>query len=357
MPGFKHCGRLSKVTSWLVAASLLTGIALSWNAGTLLSAAEQTEGKQAKELPAAVDRQVDYVRDVQPLLAARCFSCHGPDEQEAGLRLDRKFAIKGDSGFAVVPGKSEQSLVVQLTAGHDPERLMPPEGKRLTAEEIGLLRAWIDQGAQFPAGNDQDDEYLSLWSLQPLAEAAVPTPDDPDSWIQNPIDAFVLRQLREKQMTPSPPADRTTLIRRLSLDLLGLPPTPAEVDAFVGDTRPDALPRLVDRLLDSGHFGERWGRHWLDMARYADSDGYEKDRPRPNAWRWRNWVIDAINHDMPFDQFTIEQLAGDLLPDATPDQILATAFHRQTLTNTEGGTDKEQFRVEAIFDRVATTGA
>ena len=171
------------------------------------------------------------------------------------------------------------------------------------------------------------------------------------------MDAFVLARLEARGFMPSPEADRYTLIRRLYLDLLGLPPQPAEVDAFVQDTSPQAYDRLVSRLLQSPHFGERWGRHWLDMARYADSDGYEKDRARPNAWRWRDWVIDAINRDLPFDQFTVEQLAGDLLPEATADQKLATAFHRQTLTNTEGGTDQEQFRVEACFDRVETTGA
>ncbi|MEE3220715.1 MAG: DUF1549 and DUF1553 domain-containing protein, partial [Planctomycetota bacterium] len=172
----------------------------------------------------------------------------------------------------------------------------------------------------------------------------------------NEIDFFVLARLETAGISPSPAADRHTLIKRLYCDLIGLPPEPAVVDAFVDDRSPQAYEMLVDRLLASAHFGERWGRHWLDKARYADSDGYEKDRPRPNAWRYRDWVIDAVNNDMPFDQFTIEQLAGDLLPSAAPMQHLATAFHRQTLTNTEGGADQEQFRVEAVFDRVETTG-
>ncbi len=175
-------------------------------------------------------------------------------------------------------------------------------------------------------------------------------------WVRNPVDAFVLNKLETEGVAPSPQASRPTLIRRLSLDLLGLPPSPEEVEAFVYDERPDAYERLVDRLLSSPHFGERWGRHWLDFARYADSDGYEKDRPRPWAWRYRNWVIDAINADMPFDQFTIEQLAGDLLPNATLDQKIATGFHRNTLTNTEGGTDQEEDRVKQVIDRVNTTG-
>ena len=176
-------------------------------------------------------------------------------------------------------------------------------------------------------------------------------------WVRNPIDQFVLAELEQHGLSPSPEADRYTQIRRLSLDLLGLPPSIEQVGEFVNETRPDADEELVDRLLKSPHFDERWGRHWLDMARYADSDGYEKDNARPDAYRWRDWVIDAINADMPFDRFGVEQLAGDLLPNATPLQRLATAFHRQTLTNTKGGTDNEQWRIEACFDRVETTGA
>ena len=356
MPRTCHRKSIPVATLSTCCAVVLAG-GLGWqvSAGGANAAAADKQA-DTRSLPAAAGRKVDYTRDILPILSARCFSCHGPDAQESGLRLDRSFGLKGDSGLAVVPGKGADSMVVQLAAGVDPERKMPPEGKRLTPEEIGLLRAWIDQGATMPA-NTEDDEYLKLWSLQPLTRPAVPAPQDTSNWIASPIDAFVLSRLQAAGLTPSPRADRTTLIRRLSLDLLGLPPTPAEVDAFVADTRPDAFEKLVDRLLASEHFGERWGRHWLDLARYADSDGYEKDRPRLNAWRWRDWVIEAINADMPFDEFTIEQLAGDLLPEATPEQILATAFHRQTLTNTEGGTDKEQFRVEATFDRVATTGA
>jgi hypothetical protein len=177
------------------------------------------------------------------------------------------------------------------------------------------------------------------------------------AWNRNEIDAFVLSTLEARNLAPSPEADRPTLIKRVHYDLLGLPPTPAEVDAFLTDTAPDAYEKIVDRALASPHFGERWGRHWLDKARYADSDGYEKDSARPDAWRYRDWVIASINRDQPFDQFTIEQLAGDILPDATPEQRLATAFHRQTLTNREGGVDQEQYRVEAVFDRTETTGS
>ena len=225
---------------------------------------------------------------------------------------------------------------------------MPPKDKPLTPAEIGKVRAWIDAGAVWP-----DDGMLAVkksdhWAYQPAKRPAVPGTG-------NAIDAFVRARLAKERLQPSPEASRPTLIRRLSLDLLGLPPKPEEVRAFVSDTSPNAYEKLVDRLLASPHFGERWGRHWLDLARYADSDGYEKDKPRPFAYTYRDWVIQAINSDLPFDQFSIRQLAGDLLPNATHAQKVATGFHRQTLTNTEGGTDQEEFRCKAVVDRVSTT--
>ena len=263
----------------------------------------------------------------------------------------------GDSGPSFEIGKSAESDLVERIAGVDPDLVMPPQDKpRLSAKEVGLVRAWIDQGAVWP---DDAGPKVAVrsdhWSFQPIREPAAPAVKKKE-WTRNPIDTFVLARLESEGTGPSPEADRPTLIRRLSLDLLGLPPTPEQVDRFLGDQSPDAYRRLVDRLLESKHFGERWGRHWLDLARYADSDGYEKDRPRPWAWRYRNWVIDAINADMPFDQFTIEQLAGDLLPEATLAQRVATGFHRNTLTNTEGGTDKEEDRVKRNVDRTNTTG-
>ncbi len=315
---------------------------------------------RAAELPPPVDRKIDFARDVKPLLGKHCWSCHGDKKQESGLRLDSRAALLkgGDLGHAVTLGKSADSRLIQFVAAVDPKKLMPPdgEGDRLSAEAVGILRAWIDRGCVWPETDSSAAAKNSHWAYQPLKRGTPPTVMRAD-WIANPIDRFVLAELEKRRLSPSPAADRHTLIRRLSLDLRGLLPPVAEVEAFVSDTRPVAYEELVDRLLDSPHFGERWGRHWLDMARYADSDGYEKDNPRPDAYRWRDWVIDAINADMPFDQFTIEQLAGDLLPNATPMQRLATAFHRQTLTNTEGGTDQEQFRVEACFDRTETTGA
>jgi mono/diheme cytochrome c family protein len=302
---------------------------------------------------------VDFARDVRPILAKNCYSCHGPERRKSGLRLDRKAdaLAGGDSGKAIEPGKADDSALIERVTSDDPTMVMPPKGPRLSAEEVGRLRAWIDQGATWPDGIDTaaSSSGSAHWSFR------VPVRPEPPmikqvAWVRNPIDRFILAKLEAEGVAPSPEADRPTLIRRLSLDLLGLPPTPGEVDAFVNDPCPDAYERLVDRLLSSPHFGERWGRHWLDLARYADSDGYEKDSPRPFAYRYRDWVIAAINRDLPFDRFTTEQLAGDLLPGATLDQKIATGFHRNTLTNREGGTDPEEFRVAAVVDRVNTTG-
>lgn len=310
----------------------------------------------AADLPKAVERKVDFTKDVQPLLVKHCWSCHADKKQESGLRLDRKTPALngGDLGKVIVPGNSAESRLIKYVAAVDPDHVMPPEGERLTAEQVGILRAWIDQGVQWPDSGDVREKNTH-WAYQPVQRPQLPRVQNAD-WAKTPIDLFILAAQQQQGLKPSPMADRYTLIRRLNLDLLGLPPSVEEVDAFVKDERPNAVELLVDRLLASQHFGERWGRHWLDMARYADSDGFEKDNARPDAYRWRDWVIDAINADMPFDQFTIEQIAGDLLPNATPMQKLATAFHRQTLTNTEGGTDQEQWRVEACFDRTETTG-
>jgi hypothetical protein len=291
---------------------------------------------------------IDFTRDIQPLLATHCLLCHGPDAAQGGLRLHTRAGATQelDSGAqAIVPGRPETSELLARVRSHDPLVQMPPEGERLTPEQIAKLDAWIAAGASWEVH----------WAYRPLTDPEPPAVEPPDTTLTD-IDRFVRATLESHGIEPSPEASRTTLIRRLSYDLIGLPPEPAEVDAFVADTSADAYERLVDRLLASPHFGERWGRHWLDKARYADSDGYEKDNHRPDAWRYRDWVIDAINRDLPFDEFTIEQLAGDLLPEATAEQHLATAFHRQTLTNTEGGVDQEQFRVAAVMDRTETLG-
>lgn len=338
-------------------------ILISFIALNATYAEEESTEPSTNKLPAAAERKIDFIKDIQPILAASCYSCHGTDNQEAGLRLDaRKTAFEGgDSGSVILKGDSAKSPLIHLVARIDPEMVMPPEGEGdpLTAAQVGLLRAWIDQGAVWPdsvAVPKNAEPWRTHWAFQPINRPDVP-PVKNSLWVRNPIDAFILENLESEGVEPSPEASRTTLIRRLSLDLLGLPPTPGEVEEFLYDERPDAYERLVERLLQSKHFGERWGRHWLDLARYADSDGYEKDRPRPWAWRYRNWVIDAINADMPFDQFTIEQLAGDLLPNPTLDQKIATGFHRNTLTNTEGGTDQEEDRIKQVVDRLNTTGS
>jgi hypothetical protein len=289
---------------------------------------------------------VDYARDVRPILAENCFACHGPDRaaRKARLRLDRR-----DDALAagvIVPGRPDDSPLVERICSDKPARRMPPPttDKKLTAAQKDLLKRWIADGA----------EYQRHWAF--LAPKR-PTPPavKGEKWVRNPIDRFVLARLEKEGLKPSPEADRVTLLRRLALDLTGLPPTPEEVDAFLKDRRPDAYERQVERLLESPHYGERWGRHWLDLARYADSNGYSIDAPR-SIWPYRDWVIDALNKDLPFDRFTIEQLAGDLLPDARTEQKVATGFHRNTPINEEGGVDPEQFRVEAVADRVNTTG-
>jgi mono/diheme cytochrome c family protein len=293
---------------------------------------------------------VDFAKDIQPIFAEHCTECHGPDKQKAGLNLTDPASLRAElkSGkHAVVPGKPGQSeLIYRLTTTDADEQMPPPEkGKPLPAKDIAKIRRWIAEGGQ----------WSQHWAYRPLDSK--PPAVIGKTAARNQIDWFIYAKLKTTGVPPSPAADRPTLIKRLSYDLIGLPPTPSEVNDFANDKSPDAYGKLVNRLLASPHFGERWGRHWLDKARYADSDGFEKDKPRMNAWRYRDWVIEAINADLPFDQFTIEQLAGDLLPNATEAQKLATAFNRQTLTNTEGGTDKEQWRVAAVMDRVETLGA
>ncbi len=310
-------------------------------------------------VPSTAVDDIDYIRQVQPLLAKYCANCHGAKKQFGGLRLDTGKAILkgGNSGPAVVPGTGADSLLmIALRGGNDEIQAMPPKKEaQPTKDELALLKAWVDGGAKHPANEGITAIAGKHWSFQPIVRVAPPEVKNA-SWPRNPIDRFILARLEKEGLQPSAEADRVTLIRRLSLDLLGLPPTPAEVDAFVNDTQPEAYERLVDRLLASPHYGERWARHWLDLARYADSNGYSIDAPR-SIWKYRDWVIDAINQDKPFDQFTIEQLAGDLLPGATIDQRIATGFHRNTQINEEGGIDLEQFRVESVVDRVNTTGS
>lgn len=308
-------------------------------------------------LPPAAGRKVEFAKDIQPLLAERCYSCHGPDKQKGDLRWDLKASAfqSGDHGPRIVPGHSAQSRVIQLVAGLDPDSVMPPKGERLTSAQIGLLRAWIDQGASWPeSAVARLDNKLNHWAFKAPIRPRVPAVAD-KKWLRNPIDNFVRARLEQEHLRPSPEADRATLIRRLSLDLTGLPPTLQEIDEFLADRAPDAYERLVERLLASPHYGERWGRHWLDAARYADTNGYEKDKPR-SIWPYRDWVINALNRDLPYNQFIIDQLAGDLLPHPSLDQRIATGFLRNSMLNQEGGIEPEQFRVEALIDRVDALG-
>ena len=300
-------------------------------------------------LSAASARAVDFASEIQPLLAEHCLECHGPDASKGGLNLEtRDLALKvlksGERG--IVPGDPAKSALVARVTTTDLEDRMPPKEKKpLKPDEVEKLSAWIAEGAKFD----------THWAYKPIPAGAAMDARA----LSKKIDESVRAALAKRGFAASARAEPVVLIKRLYYDLLGLPPTPERVDRFLADNKTDATKAygdLLDEVLASPHFGERWGRHWLDAARYADSDGYEKDRARPDAWRFRDWVIRAINADMPFDQFTIEQLAGDLLPNATPEQIVATAFNRQTLTNTEGGTDQEQFRIEACMDRTETLG-
>jgi hypothetical protein len=297
--------------------------------------------------------KVDFMRDVQPILERRCYECHAEKKQKSGIRLDRKTSVfkGGDSGKpAVVAGKSGESPLIQRVVSTDPDELMPPKGEKLSEAQIAVLRAWIDQGAQWPDDGVAEKKH---WAYERPIRHPLPKVKNP-KWPRNGLDYFVLERLEQEKFKPSPEADRATLIRRASLDLIGLPPTLNEVEEFVSDQSTNAFEKVVDRLLASPHYGERWTRPWLDLARYADTAGYESDQRR-TMWPWRDWVISALNRNMPFDQFTIEQLAGDLLPNATREQKVATGFHRNTMTNNEGGTDDEEFRHEAIVDRVNTT--
>jgi mono/diheme cytochrome c family protein len=298
----------------------------------------------------------DFVQDIKPILAASCVKCHGAEKQKGGLRLDAKaLAMKGGTtGVAIKPGDSKGSYLMARLRGEGDETRMPDKGEALTAAQIAAVAAWIDAGAAWPDdGATAQAAIARHWAYEKPRRPPLPAVRQA-AWVRTPIDAFVLARLEKEGLAPSPPAERTVLIRRASLDLTGLPPTPEEVDAFVADAAPDAYERLVDRLLASPHYGERWARLWLDLARYADTDGFEFDSPR-TMWPYRDWVIGAFNADMPFDRFTIEQLAGDLLPGATQQQRVATGFHRNTMKNSEGGVDPEEARWETLLDRTNTT--
>ena len=299
----------------------------------------------------------DYTRDIQPIFSRSCYGCHGPKSQFGGLRLDTKATALagGQSGKVILPGDASGSLLVKRISGSGDQARMPMGGKPLTSEEISAVKSWVAAGAVWPEDtNAPTAEIKKHWAFIPPVRPTIPQVSR-NAWVRTPVDAFILARLDKEGLHPSPEADRATLLRRLSLDLIGLPPTPEEIDAFLGDQSPKAYEKQVDRLLASPHYGERWARIWLDAARYADSNGYEKDAPRA-VWFYRDWVINAFNRDLPYNQFIIDQIAGDMLTDPTQDQIVATGFLRNSMINEEGGVDPEQFRMEAMFDRMEAIG-
>ena len=297
------------------------------------------------------DARVSFNNDIRPLLSNHCYRCHGPDENErkAGLRLDSfEGATKDNDGFkALVAGNIEDSELIYRIISEDPDEVMPPPkaGKKLSKDQIELIKQWIKEGGS----------YEKHWSYQKPERPETPTTKF-ESFIKNPIDNFILRKLQNHELSPSPEASKEALIRRVSLDLTGLPPTALEVQNFIDDSSKGAYGNLVDRILDKPTFGEHWARMWLDLARYADSAGYADDPPRI-IWAYRDYVIRSFNNNKPFDQFTIEQIAGDLLDNPSQEQLVATAFNRNTQTNNEGGTNDEEYRNVAIVDRVNTTMA
>src|SRR5262245_9356573 len=305
---------------------------------------------QGMALARRPSRQIDFNRDIRPILADKCWRCHGPDAaaKKIKLRLDSEEAATADLGGgrrAIVPGAVERSQLARRVAANDEAMRMPPvdSGLSLSREEIDLLLEWIKQGAK----------WRKHWAFIAPEKSSLPQVQN-RAWPKNEIDYFVLERLEREGLGPAPEADRATLILRLSLDLTGLPPTPREIDDFLNDTSPKAYEKVVDRLLASPRYGERMASRWLDAARYADTNGYQVDGDR-TAWPWRDWVIDAFNQNKPFDQFVVEQLAGDLLPNATLDQRVATAFNRNHRINAEGGIVPEEYRIEYVDDRVDTT--
>jgi len=323
-----------------------TAATLALSHPSTLAQNQLAQGRQTDR----AEKRIDFNRDIRPILSNACFACHGPDPKtrEAGLRLDTFDGATEDLGdyFAVKPGAPDESELLTRVTSDDRYEIMPPpkHGKPLSKQQTDLLEKWIADGAK----------YSKHWSYTAPVRPRVP--NTKSGWVNNEIDEFILRKIRKQKLSPSDSADRLTIIRRLALDLTGLPPTLDQADDFLADRSKNAYENLVDRLLASPSFGERWASVWLDLARYADSAGYAEDRKR-TIWAYRDYVIRSLNDNKPFDEFTIEQIAGDLLPDPTTEQLVATAFHRNTLTNSEGGTSDEEFRNAAVVDRVNTTMA
>ena len=300
---------------------------------------------------------VDFAGSVYPIFERSCLDCHGAKQQLANLRLDGKdAAMKGGWSGAVIQPHNAKSLLVARIAGDSMGPQMPMSEDPLSEQEISTIRAWIEQGADWPEDAGVKQAVVKKhWAYQRPILPLPPLTSNP-KWARNPLDRFVLKRLDEEGLAPSPEASKETLIRRVYMDIIGLPPDPKDVDAFLADASANAYETMVNGLLASPHYGERWASHWLDLARFADSHGFEKDRAR-EIWPYRDWVIQAFNDDKPYDQFTIEQIAGDLLPGANPDQIIATGFNRNSMINEEGGVNQEQYRVEAVIDRTNTTAS
>ena len=297
--------------------------------------------------PIASAETINFARQVQPILAKKCYACHGPDEAESGLSFadqDSAFAEADSGEHAIVAGNVESSHLIARIESSDEDDQMPPEGDRVTPEEIAILKQWIQQGAQ----------WSKHWAFLPMKGYDPPKVAD-EAWNQNPIDRFVFDRLATKELRPNPLADRATLIRRAYFDLLGLPPTAEQVNAFVNNSDPLAFEKLVDELLDSPHYGERWGRYWLDLVRYAETNSYERDGPKPNAWKYRDYVIRSLNDDKPYDQFLREQLAGDELENVTTETLTATGYYRLGIWDDEP-VDPVQARFDGLDDIIMTTG-
>lgn len=317
-------------------------------AGNDRQAGDSNESSIVADANVDESQVVDFNRDVQPLLARRCLSCHGPDVAESGFALHSRDAALAEtySGLvAIVPGDAEASELIARVTGDDEYSRMPPEGEPLKPAEVQTLRQWIDQGAAFP----------EHWAFEPIGEVAPPVITTQDGESVHPVDAFLLERLRKKGLTMNPPADRRTLIRRATFDLTGLPPTEEEIEAFVNDSSADAYERLIDSLLASPHYGERWGRHWLDLVRYAETNSFERDAPKPNAWKYRDYVIRSFNEDKPYDQFVREQLAGDQLPEVTEETLTATGYYRLGIWDDEPA-DPLQARYDELDDLITVTG-
>lgn len=346
------CHSRLRAIAWVAGIVTLAVVALGARFG-------QPEQKTLADVRFPADGTVDFARDVKPIFAAACVECHGAAKRKGGLRLDIKAAAMegGKSGDLFVAGDSAHSMLIDRVTGRDQDQQMPLDKDPLPEECIRILTAWVDQGAVWPDDGISKDEHVeeTHWAFVKPVRVEPPAVKDSD-WARNPIDQFVLAKLDEQNLKPSAPAAKSDLLRRVTLDLTGLPPTLEELDSFLADDKPDAYERVVDRLLASPQYGVNLARGWLDLARYADSTGYEKDRSR-SIWPFRDWVIDALNADMPFDQFTIEQLAGDLLPVPTQSQLIATGFHRNTMMNEEDGVDAEEYRVNAVIDRANTTAS